>query len=229
MVNSVVFSKSRRDPITRRVVVLRHGRTTWNAERRFQGQEDPPLDTVGIEQARRAAEILTHIEFSKIVASDLQRAVITAELVAEKTKQLVNQNVGLRETHCGSWQGRTWPEIFAEDPDTLTLWSTSGDIRPGGNGETRTEVAKRFVAAIDQELVEVPLGGTLLVVTHGGAARAGISELLQLPRDNWGALGVLTNCAWSVLTEQPQDSVQRWRLDEYNAGSLPEPAIGDDA
>jgi probable phosphoglycerate mutase len=225
----MVFTQSRRDPITRKVVILRHGRTTWNAERRFQGQENPPLDNVGIEQAKRAAEILNHINFNKIVASDLQRAVITAEVVAEKSKQQVALNIGFRETNCGSWQGRTWPEIFAEDPETLTLWSTSGDVRPGGTGETRTEVAMRFVAAVSQELVEVPLGGTLLVVTHGGAARAGISELLQLPRDNWGALGVLTNCAWSVLTEQPTDSVQRWRLDEYNAGSLPEPAIGDDA
>jgi broad specificity phosphatase PhoE len=225
----MVFTQSRRDPITRKVVILRHGRTTWNAERRFQGQENPPLDNVGIEQAKRAADILNHINFNKIVASDLQRAVITAEVVAEKSKQQVGQNIGFRETNCGSWQGRTWPEIFAEDPETLTLWSTSGDVRPGGTGETRTEVAQRFVTAVAQELDQVPLGGTLLVVTHGGAARAGISELLQLPRDNWGALGVLTNCAWSVLTEQPTDSVQRWRLDEYNAGSLPEPAIGDDA
>lgn len=225
----MVFTQSRRDPITRKVVILRHGRTTWNAERRFQGQENPPLDNVGIEQAKRAADILNHINFNKIVASDLQRAVITAEVVAEKSKQQVIQNIGFRETFCGSWQGRTWPEIFAEDPETLTLWSTSGDVRPGGTGETRTEVAMRFVTAVAQELDQVPLGGTLLVVTHGGAARAGISELLQLPRDNWGALGVLTNCAWSVLTEQPTDSVQRWRLDEYNAGSLPEPAIGDDA
>jgi probable phosphoglycerate mutase len=210
------------------VVILRHGRTTWNAERRFQGQENPPLDEIGIEQAKRAAEILNHIKFAKIVASDLQRAVVTAELIAKKTNQGVSQNLQLRETHCGSWQGRTWPEIFAEDPETLTAWSTSGDVRPGGNGETRSEVAKRFVAAINAELKDVDLGETLLVVTHGGAARAGISELLELPRENWGALGVLTNCAWSVLTEQ-QSGEQRWRLDEYNAGSLPEPAIGDDA
>ena len=77
-------------------------------------------------------------------------------------------------------------------------------------------------------VAELQLGQTLLVVTHGGAASAGISELLQLPRGNWGALGVLSNCAWSVLTEQ-LDADQQWRLDEYNAGSLPEPAIGDDA
>lgn len=224
----MVFAQSRRDPVTRRIVILRHGRTTWNAERRFQGQEDPPLDQVGIEQAKRAAGILNHINFAKIVASDLQRAVVTAELVAAQTGQPVFQDLGLRETNCGSWQGRTWPEIYAEDQERLLAWSTSGDIRPGGTGETRSEVALRFMAAVDNQLADVSPGETLLVVTHGGAARAGISEMLQLPRDNWGALGVLTNCAWSVLTEQ-QDSPQRWRLDEYNAGSLPEPAIGDDA
>ena len=63
----MVFTQSRRDPLTRRVVVLRHGRTTWNAERRFQGQEDPPLDSVGIAQAKRAGEILNNINFAKIV------------------------------------------------------------------------------------------------------------------------------------------------------------------
>lgn len=228
MVNSVVFSQSRRDPLTRRVVILRHGRTTWNAERRFQGQEDPPLDEVGIAQAKRAAQILNQIEFSKIVASDLQRAVVTAQLIAAGSNQGVVQDLGLRETHCGAWQGRTWPEIYETDQERLLAWSTSGDIRPGEDGETRSEVAQRFVSAVESQLSDVALGGTLLVVTHGGAARAGISEMLKLHRDNWGALGVLTNCAWSVLTEQ-QDAAQRWRLDEYNAGSLPEPGIGDDA
>jgi probable phosphoglycerate mutase len=224
----MVFTQSRRDPLTRRVVILRHGRTTWNAERRFQGQEDPPLDAVGIAQAKRAGEILNNINFAKIVSSDLQRAKVTASLIAQSTKQQVTEDVGLRETNCGAWQGRTWPEIHAEDPLTLAAWSTSGDVRPGGTGETRSEVANRFVASVQTHVAELQLGQTLLVVTHGGAARAGISELLQLPRGNWGALGVLSNCAWSVLTEQ-LDADQQWRLDEYNAGSLPEPAIGDDA
>jgi len=224
----MVFTQSRRDPLTKRLVILRHGRTTWNAERRFQGQEDPPLDAVGIEQAKRAADILNHISYAKIVSSDLQRAKITAQLIAQQAKLPIIEDVGLRETNCGSWQGRTWPEIYAEDPATLTAWSTSGDIRPGQTGETRTEVAQRFVAAVNHHVSDLELGQTMLLVTHGGAARAGISELLALPRANWGALGVLSNCAWSVLTQQA-DSSQVWRLDEYNAGSLPEPAIGDDA
>jgi glucosyl-3-phosphoglycerate phosphatase len=224
----MVFTQSRRDPLTKRLVILRHGRTTWNAERRFQGQEDPPLDAVGIEQAKRAADILNHISYAKIVSSDLQRAKVTAQLIAQQAKLPIIEDVGLRETNCGSWQGRTWPEIYAEDAETLTAWSTSGDIRPGQTGETRSEVAQRFVAAVNHHAAELELGQTLLLVTHGGAARAGISELLGLPRDNWGALGVLSNCAWSVLTQQA-DSAQVWRLDEYNAGSLPEPAIGDDA
>ena len=221
----MVFSSSRRDPIIKKIVILRHGRTTWNAERRFQGQEDPPLDEVGIAQAIKAASILNSIEYAKVVSSDLIRAQKTAEMVVGSSR--VETDIAFRETHCGNWQGRTWPEIEKTQADQLAAWSLSEDIRPGETGETRSEVAQRFTAGIDKYISEIEPGQTLLVVTHGGAARAGISQLLGLPKSHWGVLGVLSNCSWSLLSEQPGKD-QRWRLDEYNAGSLPEPAIGDD-
>ena len=108
----MVFSSSRRDPIIKKIVILRHGRTTWNAERRFQGQEDPPLDEVGIAQAIKAASILNSIEYAKVVSSDLIRAQKTAEMVVGSSR--VETDIAFRETHCGNWQGRTWPEIEKE-------------------------------------------------------------------------------------------------------------------
>ena len=81
--------------------------------------------------------------------------------------------------------------------------------------------------------VELSLGGmapgeTLVVATHGGAARAAIGALLGLPIEHWAALGVLANCAWSVLEENTSGHGPTWRLQEYNAGSLPVTALADD-
>ena len=83
------------------------------------------------------------------------------------------------------------------------------------------QVADRMVAAVDRGLALIPEDGVLVVVTHGGAARAGIGRLLGLPPEHWAALGVLTNCSWSVLLENSPPG-PAWRLQEYNAGSLPE-------
>lgn len=208
-----------------RIVFWRHGRTAWNAERRFQGQTDVPLDDVGIAQAKRAARALQHLTPDRIVSSDLARARDTAAELANLVGQQVRVDPDLRETYAGAWEGLARPVLLAEYGDELNRWASGSDIRPGG-GETRIEVATRMVRAIDRELPDVK--DTLVVVTHGGSARAAIGALIGLPPEHWAALGVLTNCAWSVVTSNDTDYGPAWRLQEYNAGSLPEPALADD-
>ncbi len=213
----------------RRLVLWRHGRTSWNAEHRFQGQSDIPLDAVGEEQARRAAAVLAGLAPHSIISSDLMRAATTAAALADLVKVPIRTDERLRETYAGQWQGLTRDEIKALAGDDLLAWSAGSDLRPGG-GERRTEVAARVVEAIEDALPGVPDDGVLVVATHGGAARAAIGQLLELPVEHWATLGVLTNCAWSVLLENEQVrglSVRRWRLQEYNAGSLPEPVPAD--
>jgi probable phosphoglycerate mutase len=87
-------------------------------------------------------------------------------------------------------------------------------------------------SAIERALVQVPSGGTLVVASHGGALRAALGSLLGLEPPQWTALGVLSNAQWSVLVELdgsvPRPAGLQWRLHEYNAGSLPEPAVGGD-
>ena len=137
----------------------------------------------------------------------------------------------LRETYSGEWQGMTKDEIMAAYPQDYTEWGGNSNLRPGG-GETRLEVAERVIRGIERGLSQVPAGGTLVVASHGGALRAGLGRLLALEPAQWSALGVLSNAQWSVLLElddaTPRHAGLNWRLQEYNAGSLPEPAIGDD-
>ena len=83
------------------------------------------------------------------------------------------------------------------------------------------------VAGVLAALARTP-DGTLVVATHGGAARAAIGALVGLPPEHWAALGVLANCAWSVLQENWSGYGPGWRLQEYNAGSLPVAALADD-
>lgn len=211
----------------RRIVFWRHGRTTWNAERRFQGQTDIPLDATGLAQAARAAKALARLQPHRIVSSDLVRARATAEALSELTGLPVSEDPGLRETFAGEWQGLTRSELEERFGDELMQWSAGSDVRPGG-GETRLEVAERMVASVGRALVSLDDGQTLVVATHGGAARAGIGSLLGLPPEHWAALGVLANCAWSVLEENTSGYGPQWRLQEYNAGSLPVTALADD-
>jgi probable phosphoglycerate mutase len=212
----------------RRIVWWRHGRTAWNADGRFQGQLDVPLDEVGLEQAARAAHALAALTPAAIVSSDLGRARATAQALADRTGLPVHVDERLRETYAGQWQGLTHAEIRAAFGDALDRWSAGQDVRPGG-GETRVEVAERMVSAVDEAVRRLPAAGTLVVVTHGGAARAGIGRMLGLPPATWSALGVLANCSWSVVAESGLPApAAPWRLLEYNAASLPTPVVGDD-
>jgi probable phosphoglycerate mutase len=211
----------------RRVIFWRHGRTEWNAEQRFQGQTDIPLDETGVAQADRAAKALAQLTPHLIVSSDLQRARRTAEALSALTGIEVRTDADLRETFAGEWEGLRRPELEERFGSQLAEWGAGSDVRPGG-GETRVEVADRVVAAVDRALAEVAPGQTLVVATHGGSARAGIGAMLGLPSEHWAALGVLANCAWSVLQENTSGFGPGWRLQEYNAGSLPVTALADD-
>jgi len=208
----------------RRIVLWRHGRTAWNATSRFQGQTDVPLDEVGVLQAERAARDLATLNPDLIVSSDLERARTTAEALAEIVQLPILRDAALRETYAGDWQGLTRQEILDRDGDDFWRWINGEDVKPGG-GESRGEVAARVAAAVRHHAAALPEGGTLVVATHGGAARAGIGELLGLPIEYWASLGGLVNCAWSVLEEQRDG---RWRLVEHNARSLPEEVVGDE-
>lgn len=215
----------------RRLVLWRHGQTLWNAENRHQGQIDIPLNDVGREQARHAAQTLLAMKPTHVIASDLERALETGRILADLAGVSLSTDERLRETFAGEWQGMTRDEIVAKYPADYAAWGGDSEIRPGG-GETRWEVSQRVVAAIEDALLNIPAGGTLVVASHGGALRSALGRLLGLDPRQWTILGVLANAQWSVLSELDENMPKlpdlKWRLQEYNAGSLPEPAIGDD-
>jgi glucosyl-3-phosphoglycerate phosphatase len=193
----------------------RHGQTTWNAERRFQGQSDIPLDETGQAQAERAARLLAALRPDLIVSSDLSRATSTAAPLARLTGLEVMLDKDLRERHGGCWEGLTDAEIRERYPQAHATW-TPPDGEPTGAVADRVAASLQRTAAAAADLA--------VVVSHGAALRLGMSRLLGMPDELFGVLGPLSNCSWSVLGVR----YGRWRLQEHNAGTLPEPVLSDD-
>ncbi|MDX6225878.1 MAG: glucosyl-3-phosphoglycerate phosphatase [Frankiales bacterium] len=209
----------------RRIVLWRHGRTTWNVEGRFQGQLDPHLDETGLTQAARSAAVLAALRPAVLVTSDLQRAVSTAAALAAVTGLAVQEHKGLREIELGTWQGLTRPEVAERFAGEYDAWLAGEDVRRG-HGETYAEVGERCTSVLRSALADVGSGGVLVAVVHGGTARAAIGSLLEIEPASWWRFSPLGNCRWSVLVE----AARGWRLEEHNAGQLPsvDEGRGDD-
>ncbi|GAO08873.1 putative phosphoglycerate mutase family protein [Streptomyces lydicamycinicus] len=135
----------------------------------------------------------------------------------------MTHDAALRETYAGSWQGLTHDEILARHGEQYSAWKRGEPVRRGG-GELETEVADRAAPVVLNHADKLPEDGTLVVVSHGGTIRTTIGRLLGLEAHHWEGLGGLSNCCWSVLGR----GARGWRLMEHNAGTLPEPVLGDD-
>jgi len=198
------------------VVLLRHGRTAWNAEHRFQGQADPPLDDVGRAQAAEVAGVVAAMRPDLLVSSTAARAVQTAAVVADATGLQLRTDPRLVERGLGHWEGLTMDEVAARFPDEYAEWAAGQDVTRRG-GETREAVAARACAAF----ADLPSVELTVLVSHGATTMALTNALLGLPQRTH-LLGPLANCHWTELYTEPQrdgvDGAPRWRLRAHNVG-----------
>lgn len=194
-----------------RLLVWRHGQTTFNVERRFQGQTDVPLNALGREQAALAARYLAAMRPDAIYSSDLVRASETAGFLARLTGLEVQLDKDLRERNGGSWEGMTADEIREQYPESVESWTPP-------DGEPVKAVADRASAAFERIADTLSSGQMAVVVAHGAALGLGISRVLRIPEE-LRPLGPFSNCHWSVLSRRRG----KWRLLEHNVGMLPEP------
>lgn len=198
-----------------RVVLLRHGRTASNAEGRWQGQLDVPLDDVGMAQSVAAAGVLGPwiTGFAgkvRLVSSDLSRASATASHLADVLGADLELDPRLRETDAGAWQGLTSAEITERWPAEFEAWRHGGDVALGG-AEKRSDAGVRAAACIE-ELDAAEDGGTLVCVSHGAALRGAICDLLGFGWAGTGAFQPIGNAHWTLLKRAPRG----WRLGAYN-------------
>ena len=212
----------------RRLVMLRHGQTEFNAGNRMQGQLDTDLSDLGRDQAGAVAEALAKRQPLLIVSSDLRRALDTAESLGERSGQPVEVDARLRETHLGDWQGLTHIEVDAAAPGARIAWRNDATWAPHG-GESRVDVAARGLPLVKELVSDQREWGTdeperpVVLVAHGGLIAALTAALLKLPVDNWPVLGGMGNASWVQLSGNSDydagfDDI-RWRLDVWNASA----------
>lgn len=157
-----------------RILLIRHGQSTWNAEDRWQGQQDPPLSPLGIQQAHEAAESLG--TFDLIGSSTLERAHSTASIIANALGiGPVITDAGLMERYSGGFETLTRTEIEERFPGYLASGERPDDY------ETDESIIERATGALARLAGLAGDGSTALVVGHGGVIRA-IERTLEAER-----------------------------------------------
>jgi probable phosphoglycerate mutase len=163
--------------------MLRHGETVHTVEKRFSGAggDDPVLNDRGVDQARRAAEVLRGRGVSAIVSSPLKRTRQTAEIAGETLGLSVRVVDDLAECNFGEWDGLTFTDVREQWPDELAAWLGSTSVAPPG-GESFDSVERRVLRARDQIIARHPRG-TVLVVTHVTPIKTLVRAALSAPAD----------------------------------------------
>jgi broad specificity phosphatase PhoE len=154
------------------LVCARHGRTAWNADRRFQGQTDIPLDDEGRAQALALATHLRGESFDLAVASDLTRARTTAEAILAGRELTLALDPALREMHFGVWEGLTWTEIVARWPELAERYEFSPRYYVPEGGESWEHLCERVEGALRRVEAQLAPGGRALLVSHAGVMHA---------------------------------------------------------
>jgi len=184
----------------RSLLLLRHGQTAWNLEGRVQGQIDVPLDDTGLLQAEKVAPVLAGMRPGLVVSSDLARARVTAEKVAEAAGLDVRLDPRLREFDLGERAGSTLADYAASHADEFAAFRAGRyEVVPGG--ETREDVVARFLPALDDALAATAPGGLTVVVAHGAALKVSLVEWLGWPSSSVLSLHALGNCHWALLDD----------------------------
>lgn len=153
------------------MLVLRHGESEWNAERRWTGQADPLLSAAGRASTLQLAEELAEVGFGGVAASDLRRARETAQILADVLGLPAPRLVaGLRERDTGQWTGRTRAEIDRQWPGWLDRWRRE-ELVELPEGEPRAAFDRRVLSAL-ADVATYAGADPLLVVGHAGTLRA---------------------------------------------------------
>jgi broad specificity phosphatase PhoE len=162
-------AKNKEKHMVQRVFIVRHGETDYNAQHRWQGQIDVPLNQLGLEQADKLAAHFADIEIDAIYSSDLSRAYETAQRVAAIKGLSVIQDKRLREISVGVFEGMTREELKVQYPEELEHWDKDESFAPP-KGESRQQVQERAYR-VWLELIQLNNYQTLLISTHGAFIR----------------------------------------------------------
>lgn len=167
-----------------RIILIRHGETTWNLEGRYQGQVDTPLSPRGMDQGHKAAQALKQIPIDACVSSPLSRAYNTCLFAAEMHGLPVASDPRLTEIAHGKWEGRYAADIESEYPEAFHLWHTHPERVQMPGGENLEDVKKRARAALNDIAARYE-GKTVLIAAHDAVNKVLLCDIMGLSMDHF--------------------------------------------
>jgi broad specificity phosphatase PhoE len=162
-----------------KLLMVRHGRSAWNATGRVQGQMDIALDAVGVQQARQVAERVRDVHLDAIYSSPLQRARATAEAIGARLSLPVTCDDRLMEYQFGVVSGLTWDEVVVQYPELARRWADDAWAVPIEGSEGRVNFGARVKAVMDGIVARHP-DQHVAVVAHGGTFNVYLAKMLGL-------------------------------------------------
>ena len=191
-----------------RLIIVRHGETKFNAEDRYQGQEDSPLSETGHAQARALAQRAARTGCRYIYSSDLGRAQQTAAYISAALQLPVTLDQRLRERNLGVFEGLTAPELEAKYPEEFEKYKTEDQSFVVPGGESAMQVQHRAMECLNE--LAWRHKEEILVVSHGGLLSAVLRHVLAISNDAPRRFH-RPNASWNVFTCEKG----RWKLETW--------------
>jgi probable phosphoglycerate mutase len=188
---------------------VRHGETEWNFREKQQGHLDSPLTNLGVRQAEAMAIGLSKKNIEVLYSSDLERALQTAGIIAQKLSLSIQTDARLRERHLGLMQGLTGKEFNRKYPEEAKKYNSGNPDYALPGGESAPQQYDRCIECAE-DLASRNSGQRILVVAHGGVLQSFLYKTLNLPLTEprrFSLFNAGINC-FTVFNGQ-------WRLDTW--------------
>lgn len=200
-----------------KVYLIRHGKTQWNLESRYQGANgDSPLLKDSYREIELLASSLQRIPFEHAYTSPLKRARVTAQALLNHLNPEIPLTIDsrLKEFNLGKMEGMRFEDVATKWPEVLKNFRHHPDKYDESlvEGESFLEVIARFRAAIEEYCRQYP-NGNILVISHGAALNAAINALIGTPLAHLKDRGGLSNTSTTVLTT---NDGRHFELEKWN-------------
>lgn len=189
-----------------RLLIVRHGLSLTNKDKRYTGQRDVPLAPLGLLQGEAVSRyIAENYKVDAIYASDLSRAVDTLAPLSAHLSLPIKRCAGLREISLGDWEGKTYEEVKSLYPETYALLKTARHLVRYEGGESYREAYDRAVNAF-LTIARENEGKTVAVVSHGGTIRLFLSKVMGLPYEEGnGNTPAISNASLTAVEIDGED------------------------
>ena len=188
-----------------RLFLVRHGDTELNSRERYWGHSDVKLGAAGLKQAEKLRDRLVTEKIDAIYSSDLERASLTAKIIASKHQLDVITCAELQEINFGKVEGLTFDEIIRLYPELTELWTSWSRQLKFPDGESVDELncrVSKFLGRLEKHAPDE----TILIVAHAGPLRLLVCHLLGIEPQRWREIR-LKLASLSIVETSPQGTV----------------------